>query len=73
MAEARYKAAIQVFIANYGRTSEPVRQTMVDYAAMLRAEGRQREAASVAAAAVQIEEKLRRAAVDDSEVNSKKR
>ncbi len=73
VAEARYKVAIQIFIANYGRTSEAVRQTMVAYAAMLRAEGRQQEAASMAAAAVQIEEELRRASVDDSEVKSKKR
>ena len=65
--------AIEVFIANYGRTSEPVRETMIDYAAMLRVEGRLPEAASMTSAARQIEEKLERARADRANARSKKR
>jgi hypothetical protein len=50
-----------------------VRETMLDYAAMLRAEGRLAEAASMTAAAGEIEEKLRRAKADASKAKSKKR
>jgi tetratricopeptide (TPR) repeat protein len=58
-AEARYKIAMQVFVANYGNTHEELRRTLLDYAAMLRAEGREREAGQMEASAAEIAEKQR--------------
>jgi hypothetical protein len=46
---------------------------MVDLSVMLHAEGRQRAAASMAAAAGKIEEELRRASAADSKAKSKRR
>jgi len=72
-AEARYKAAMPLFIASYGRTHEQVRQTLADYAAMLRAEGRDEEAASVEAAVAEITATLERASAAETEARSKSR
>jgi tetratricopeptide (TPR) repeat protein len=60
-AEARYKTAMQIFVASYGHTHAELRRTLLDYAAMLRAEGRDREAGKLEVSAVEIDEALRRA------------
>jgi tetratricopeptide (TPR) repeat protein len=71
-AEAHYKTAIRLFISNYGRVNEPLRSTLIDYAAMLRADGQDHEAASYEASAAEIASRLDRAAAAGAHSNSQR-